>query len=173
MARNPAALGSGRTRTRGAWRIPASIMGGSLIGTLPFVAAFPILPPAGLMMLLAWRLKRPDAIPSWSALLFGLFDDLLSGQPLGSAVVLWTLCMLVVDILDTRLMWRDFAQNWLIGAGAIAFCLIAGRLLATAFGAHVDTVLLFQVILSAGLFPLAMWVCKRIDPVRDRTGEIG
>lgn len=173
MARQPAVLGKGGGTRRGTWRIPASVMAGSLLTILPFVTVIPLIPPFGLMMALGWRLKRPDALPSWSALLLGLFDDLVSGQPFGCAMVLWTVCFLVIDIIDTRLVWRDFGHNWLIATGSIAFCLIAGRLIATGIDAHVDTVLLFQVIVSAGMFPLIMRLCARIDPVRDRTGELG
>lgn len=168
MARRPAAFAQGGSRTRGAWRIPASIIGGSLLTILPFVAQLPLLPPFGLMMMLGWRLRRQDALPPWSAVLFGLFDDLVSGQPLGSAMLLWTLCFIAIDILDTRLVWRDFRHDWLIASGAIAFCLIAGRLFASPFGAHVDTMLLFQIIMSAGLFPFIMWLCARIDPAREQ-----
>ena len=47
----------------------------------------------------------------------GLFDDLVSGQPLGSAMLLWTLCFLAIDVLEQRLVWRDFWQDWLIAVG--------------------------------------------------------
>jgi hypothetical protein len=83
------------------------------------------------MMLLGWRLhaRRFDAV--WAPVPLGFFDDLVSGQPLGSAMLLWTMCVLGIDVLDTRLVWRDFWQDWLIASGAIGFCLIAGRLVAS------------------------------------------
>lgn len=168
MPPRPAAFGEGGSSTRGGWRIPATILGGSLLTILPVVVQLPVMPPFGLMMMLGWRLRRQDALPPWSAVLFGLFDDLVSGQPLGSAMLLWTLCFLVIDILDTRLMWRDFRHDWLIASGAICFCLVMGRLFASPFSAHVDTMLVFQVVLSAGLFPFVMWLCARIDPRREQ-----
>src|SRR5699024_7185718 len=73
------------------WLIPvASVMVGSLITIVPLIATFPVLPPLGLMTLLAWRLLRPEWMRIWSPLPFGFFDDLVSGQPLGSAILLWT-----------------------------------------------------------------------------------
>jgi rod shape-determining protein MreD len=93
----------------------------------------------------------------------GLVDDMMSGQPLGSAMLLWTLCFIIIDILDTRLVWRDFWQDWLIAAGAAGFCLIAGRLLATSFTAHVDTALLLQILVCAALFPLVSSFCGWLD----------
>ncbi len=150
------------------WRkaVPAgSIMLGSLVTIWPFVASFPFLPPFGLLMLLGWRLARPGVLAIWAPLPLGFFDDLFSGQPMGSAILLWQACFIVIDLIDHRLVFRDFWQDWLIAAGAIAFCLIAGRLVATPIGAHVDTVLLLQAMVSVMLFPfaarLAVWLDRR------------
>lgn len=140
----------------------------SLLPLVPIIATFPILPPLGLLMLLGWRLQRQDAIPVWAPPLLGLFDDCLSGQPIGYAMFFWTICYLTIDVLDTRLVWRDFWQNWLIASGAICFVLIMGRLISTPFVAHVDTVLLLQIILSCALFPLVSIFCARVDRDRSR-----
>jgi len=151
------------------WAIPvASVMAGSLVTIVPLVATFPVLPPLGLMTLLAWRLLRPEWTRIWSPLPFGFFDDLVSGQPLGSAVLLWTLAFLVVDLLDRRLVSRDFWQDWVLASGAIAFCLFGGRLIATPLTAHVDTVLLFQVIAAVLLFPVVSRIVAWLDAKRGR-----
>ncbi|MEI9926737.1 MAG: rod shape-determining protein MreD [Sphingomonas sp.] len=149
--------------SRAAWLAPASVILGSLVTILPFVATLPILPPFGLLMLLGWRLHRADALKVWASVPLGLVDDLVSGQPLGSAMLLWTLCFIGIDVLDTRLVWRDFWQDWLIAAAAIGFCLIGGRLVATPFVAHVDTALLLQVIVCIALFPFVSRFCARLD----------
>ncbi|HWK37065.1 rod shape-determining protein MreD, partial [Sphingomonas sp.] len=141
-------------------------MAGSLVTLLPLVATVAFLPPCGLLMLLAWRLRRPELFASWAAVPLGLFDDLVSGQPLGSAMAFWTLCVLAIDVLDTRLVWRDFWQDWLIAGGGVAFCLIASRLVASPIAAHVDTALLLQILASCALYPLAAYVCARIDQRR-------
>jgi rod shape-determining protein MreD len=151
------------------WAIPvASVMVGSLITILPLIATFPVLPPLGLMALLAWRLLRPETVRIWSPLPFGFFDDLVSGQPLGSAMLLWTLAFLIVDLLDRRLVSRDFWQDWVLASGAIAFCLIAGRLIATPLAAHVDTLLLFQVIAAVMLYPFVARLIASLDAKRGR-----
>lgn len=152
-----------------AWTIPAlSVMAGSALTLLPMIFTFPILPPFGLMMLLGWRLARPDSLPIWAPLLLGLFDDLISGQPFGSSMLLWMISFLVIDLLDQRLVWRDFWQDWLLAAGGIAATLIAGRLIASPIGAHVDTVLLLQVIVSIMLYPvisrLIAWLDRKRKP---------
>jgi len=149
------------------WAIPmASIMVASTLTAIPVIATFPFLPPFGLLMLLAWRLLRPETIRIWAPLPFGLFDDLLSGQPLGSAMLLWTIGVLVIDLLDQRLVARDFWQDWVLAAGATAFALIAGRLIATPIAAHVDTQLLVQIAVSILLYPVAARVVAWLDRKR-------
>lgn len=145
---------------------PLSVMAGSLVTLWPFIATFPILPPMGLMLLLAWRLRRYDAIPVWGALPLGLFDDLFSGQPIGNAMVLWTLCFFSIDVIERRLMFRDFWQDWLVAAGGIIACLALGRLIASPFAAHVDTLLLVQIIVSILLYPAAASVAGWLDAKR-------
>jgi len=143
-------------------KVVGSILAGSLVTLLPVVATVPFLPPFGLLMFLAWRLLRPGALPVWAAAPLGLFDDLVSGQPLGSAVLLWQLCSLMLDLVDTRLFARNFWQDWLLAGGAIAVCLFTGRAFATSLSAHVDTVLLFQTIVSVALFPAATRLCTAL-----------
>lgn len=167
-------------RLRGAFDEPAiplqlrlvaslSVMAGSLLTIWPFIAAFPILPPAGLMMLLAWRLRRPDALPVWAPVPLGLFDDLISGQPIGSAILLWTLTFFAIDLVERRLMFRDFWQDWLVAAGGIAACLALGRLIASPLGAHVDTVVIVQIVLSILLYPVAASLAGWLDSRRAQT----
>ena len=148
--------------------LPAlTVMLGSLVTIWPFIATIPVLPPIGLLMLLGWRLMRSDNFHIWAALPLGLFDDLLSGQPLGSSMLLWMLCFFAIDLIEQRLMFRDFWQDWLIASGAIAFCLIAGRFFATPITAHVDTVLLVQVAITIMLFPVVSRLCAWLDEKRE------
>ena len=161
-------LGRTEERTRARWLAPLSVVLGSMITILPVIATFPFMPPFGLLMLLGWRLHRADALKVWAPVPLGLADDILSGQPIGCAMTFWTLCFLVIDVLDTRLVWRDFWQDWLIAAGAVGFVLIAGRLVATPFAAHVDTALLLQIVVAAALYPLFSRLAARLDREPDR-----
>ena len=146
----------------------ASVLLGSLVTIVPMIAPGPVLPPFGLLVLLAWRLLRPELFPVWAAAPFGLFDDCLSGQPMGSAVLLWTVTFFAIELFDTRLVWRDFWQDWLIAALATAFCLIAGRLIASPIAAHVDTLLIVQMLVSVSLFPLVARLVAWLDRKRGR-----
>jgi rod shape-determining protein MreD len=97
-----------------------STLAGSAMGLLPVIAVEPIVPPFGLMMLLSWRLLRPEMWPPWAALPLGLADDLISGHYLGTAMALWTLAFLLLEWVDQALVWRDGRIEWAIGAVAIA-----------------------------------------------------
>ncbi|WP_294196486.1 rod shape-determining protein MreD [uncultured Sphingomonas sp.] len=141
----------------------ATVMAGSLVATLPWGATLPLLPPVGLLLLLSWRLLAPLSLRIWAPALLGLFDDLVSGQPLGSAMLLWTLAYFLVEAIDARSGVRDFPQSWSIAALAIAFVLLGGRLVATPLDAHVDTVLLIQIVISVLLFPAAARLVAWID----------
>ncbi|MEG3165569.1 rod shape-determining protein MreD [Sphingomonas sp. PB2P19] len=155
-------LGARRARAIAA----GTVVAGSLATIIPVVATIPILPPLGLVMLLAWRLLARFAFKPWAAAPLGLFDDLVSGQPLGSAVLLWSLSFLAIDLLEQRLVFRDYWQDWLIAGGLIAGVIIGGRFLALPVGAHVDTVLLAQIMVSILLFPLAARIVARVERKR-------
>ncbi len=158
-----AGIGQPDVSSRAVWLAPLTIALGSLVTLVPFKASFPILPPFGLMMLLAWRLHRPDLLRPWAPVLLGLLDDMVSGQPLGSSMLFWTVSFITIDVLDTRIVWRDFWQDWLLAAGAIALCLIGGRLVAAPLGAHVDTVLLIQILIAVALFPVCSRLAARLE----------
>ena len=142
----------------------ASIMLMSMATTLPLLLAQPVLPPLGLMMLLAWRLMRPGLLPMWAGLPFGLFDDIFSGQPFGSAGFIWSLAMIAIELIDSRAIWRDHLQDWLIASLLIVFALLLGLFIASlAHAVPSVTVLIPQIVLSILLYPLIVRICARLD----------
>ena len=143
-----------------------TVIAGSLVTVVPVVATVPILPPFGLLMLLTWRLLARFALRPWAAAPLGFFDDLVSGQPLGSAVLLWSLSFLAIDLIERRIVFRDFWQDWLIATGAILLCLAGGRVLALPFGAPVDGALVAQAAATILLFPLSARLVAWIDRKR-------
>lgn len=140
-----------------------TVLAGSLVTIFPVAATLPLLPPCGLLMLLAWRLLAPLSLRRWAPALLGLFDDIVSGQPLGSAMLLWTVTFFLIDLFDQRTLFRAFAQEWLIAAAGIALCLIGGRLLASPIGGNVDSVLAVQIIVSILMFPFAARIVAWVD----------
>ncbi len=144
----------------------STVLAASTLTIAPIIVTVPVFPPTGLLMLLAWRLLARFALRPWAAAPLGLYDDLVSGQPLGSAVLLWSLCFLAIDLVEQRMVFRDFWQDWLIASGAISFCLIGGRLIAVPIGAHIDQVLIAQILASILLFPVAARLVAWIDRKR-------
>jgi rod shape-determining protein MreD len=141
-----------------------SVMAGSAATAMPLFTAGPMLPPMGFMMLLGWRLMRPGIWPAWVGLPFGLFDDLFSGQPFGSAALLWSLTLLAIELIDARAIWRDHLQDWLIAAVAIMLVLLGGLgIQGLAHRAPEASVIVPQILLSMLIFPLAVRLCARLD----------
>lgn len=131
---------------------------------LPIVAQTPMLPPFGFMMFVAWRVLRADIWPLWIGLPLGLFDDLMSGQPIGSAVLLWTIVLLAFEAESRRHFWRDYWHDWLSGALAIAFVLLCGWAFVRIGGNGGPVVQIVpQIAYSVGLFPLVVRICAALD----------
>ena len=143
-----------------------TVMAGSLVTIIPVIATIPLLPPFGFVMLLAWRLLARFAFRPWAAAPLGFFDDLVSGQPLGSSVLLWSLAFVAIDMIEQRLAFRDHWQDWLIASGSIALCNIVGRFIAVPVGAHVDTILIAQIAVTIRMSPLAARIVAAIQNKR-------
>lgn len=167
-----AALGAGGALTRGPKRLAmfipaASVVAASSLALLPVVTEVGWAPDFGLLLLLAWRLLRADAIPSWWAAPLGLVNDLLTGGPIGLSVAIWTGAMLALDLLDRRTMWRDYWVEW----GLAALLLLANELVRwrvdAAMGApHELAVIWPPLIIAVLVFPLFAWTASRLDSWR-------
>ncbi|WP_239018301.1 rod shape-determining protein MreD [Sphingomonas flavalba] len=141
-----------------------STMAGSLVSLLPVVAQAPLVPPAGFLMLIAWRLLRPEFWRIWAALPLGAWDDLFSGQPPGSAMLTWTLAFLLFDAVDKWLLWRDYWQDWFVAAAVITLVIVGGFALALATGGGgLVLVVVPQIVASILVFPLAVRLCALLD----------
>jgi rod shape-determining protein MreD len=137
---------------------------GSLAPLLPMIAPVPILPPFGLLMFIAWRLRHRTMWPAWIGLPLGLWDDIFSGQPLGSSMLLWTLLMLGLEISDRRMVWRDFWQDWGLAGAVIAITLLGGLVIANLTGGSTSPLIIIpQILITIALFPLAARGCAVID----------
>ncbi len=151
-----------------AYGVPwASIMLGSLAPFLPVIALAPLLPPFGFVLLLAWRLVRPGLLPLWAGLPLGLFDDLFSGQPLGSGILLFSCALLAVEAIEARFPWRSFLLDWLTASAILSIYLVAAALLSGAALAPVQLPLILpQLLLSIVLFPIIARMVAMLDRLR-------
>jgi rod shape-determining protein MreD len=147
----------------------ASTMIASLTPLIPAITTAPAMPPWGLLLLLGWRMLHRNIWPAWLGLPLGLWDDMFSGQPLGSSMLLWTLALLGLDMLDRRMVWRDFIQEWGIAAAMIVVALILGLLIANMTGGSTALIVLLpQIAMSILAFPLVARACAVFDAWRLR-----
>jgi len=144
-----------------------TIMLGSLAPWLPVIASAPIVPPLGYMLLLAWRLLRPGLLPLWAGLPLGLFDDLYSGQPFGSAILLFSLTLVAIELIEIRFPWRTFVLDWLTASALIAVYLILAALFSgAALTAMQFALMVPQLLLSLVLFPIIARMVSVLDRLR-------
>ncbi len=143
------------------------VMLGSMSPTWPIVTSAPLLPPLGFLLLVAWQQLRPGLFPLWAGLPLGLFDDLYSGQPFGSAVLLWSLAMLGLDLVELRFPWRGFTLNWIAASGFIALYLLLTLQLANLGGGAASIGLLLpQLVFSVLAYPIAAKLVGLADRFR-------
>ena len=141
-----------------------SVLIGSLAVLLPIVSSMPVLPPFGLIILIAWRLIRPGLWPVWVGFPFGLFDDIFSGNPIGSGALLWSLVFIYIEIIDHRYLWRGFWQDWFIAGTSIILALVGGVVINNIIAKDVSLfVIVPQLIISIFLYPLVLRVVGSLD----------
>lgn len=135
-----------------------------LLALLPIVAAAPLLPDLGFLLLITWRLMRPEIWTPRMALGLGLLADLVSGNPLGQSMLLWTAAFLALDLIDSRLGFRDYWMDWLIAAAALILYTVGGWYIALLMGADVRfAVMLPQMGLSVLAYPVAARLVLALD----------
>lgn len=135
---------------------------------LPLIANSPVLPPLGLLFFLCWQLLRTEMWPVWIGLPLGLWDDLFSGAPIGTAIGLWTLASLAIHYLEQRIYWRGFFHDWAIGALLVAIVQALAALI-THPHAGVGRILELvapQIVISILLVPLFLRLTGKFDNFR-------
>ncbi len=133
----------------------ASTIMAILLALLPFIVAMPLIPDLGLMVLIAWRLLRPEIWTANTALGLGLLNDLVAGNPLGQSMLLWTSLFLIFDLIDSRLGFRDYLMDWAIAAAAIAGVHAGAWYIALLLGSDTSiAVVVPQMALGALAYPI-------------------
>jgi rod shape-determining protein MreD len=121
-------------------------------------------PNLGFLVLLTWRLMRPEVWPIWAAAAFGLFADIVSGAPLGQSTLIWTAIFLGLDSLDAWMGVRDYWLDWAAAASAI-FCHSVG-VWYIALLMHADigfSIMLPQLAMSVLFYPIAARIVLSLD----------
>ena len=139
-----------------AYTVPwLSVMLASMIGGWPMIAQAPIMPPLGFMTLLAWRQLRPGLLPVWAGLPLGIVDDAFSGQVFGSAILLWSITLIALDVIEMRFPWRGFITDWLVASAFILGCLLLGLLIANQTGGATSVLMILpQMLVSVLCYPV-------------------
>ncbi len=167
----PDLYGRGINRTQSPLRARSvpylSIMLASLVPVLLIADLMPLAPPLGFLLLLGWRIMRPGLLPLWVGAPLGAFDDLVSGQPFGSAMLLWSLAMIAIELIEARFPWRGFWQDWFTSGVMAAGYWLATLLLAAApVTSPLVIVALPQVLLSILLYPIIARMVANLDRFR-------
>lgn len=144
-----------------------AIAAGSLLPSLLIADLMPLAPPLGFLMLLGWRIMRPGLLPVWIGAPLGAFDDLVSGQPFGSAVLMWSLAMIGLELLEARFPWRGFWQDWFTAAFATALYLLAAiPASGAAITAPLLTAMIPQLLVAVLIYPLLARIIAGLDRFR-------
>lgn len=144
-----------------------SIMAGSLVPVLLIADLMPLAPSCGFLLLLGWRMVRPGLLPQWAGAPLGAFDDLVSGQPFGSAILLWSLAMIAFEVIETRFPWRGFWQDWFTaGVMAVAYWFAALMVSGARLTPEMLAVALPQALLAVLLYPITARLVASLDRFR-------
>ena len=142
----------------------ASTIAAILLSLWPLVAAAPLVPDLGFMALVTWRLLRPEIWSAQVALGLGLFNDLVTGNPLGQSMLLWTAAFLAFDLLDSRLGFRDYLMDWAIAAAAIAAACAGAWYIALLLGSDIRFLVVApQIAVSILAYPVVTRIVLALD----------
>lgn len=163
--------GSRINRAQSPWRARSvpyiSIMLASLVPLLLIADVMPLVPPLGFLLLLGWRMVRPGLLPLWAGAPLGAFDDLVSGQPFGSAILLWSLAMITIELIETRFPWRGFWQDWFTaGVMTTGYWLVALLVSGAPITSEMLLVALPQTLLAILLYPIMARMVASLDRFR-------
>jgi rod shape-determining protein MreD len=167
------ALTSGDVRMKAVRRQYVPILStvlATLIVLLPVVATTPLTPDIGFLVLISWRLLRPEMWTPTTALPLGLFNDLVAGHPLGQSMALWTMAFLLLDLVESKSVFRDYWMDWLIATLLILFHSFGGWLVGRMMGSeatfgimwpHVALSILGYPVVSRFILALDRWRLTR------------
>ncbi|MBL6934295.1 MAG: rod shape-determining protein MreD [Alphaproteobacteria bacterium] len=137
----------------------------AVISVLPmqipsFGAVSPVL---SLMAVYYWSIFRPDLMPSVAVFGAGLFQDILSGTPLGAFALVFLLVRLTVVSRRRFFIGNSFVVMWwgfmLVAVGSQALVWEITSLLSMTLISPSGVA--FQVFLTLSLFPCFAWLFFR------------
>ena len=117
-------------------------------------------PPLLLIAVFYWSIVRPDLMPPTAAFVLGLFQDLLTGAPLGSGALVMVLTQWTMRGQRRYLANRPFFLMWAAFAPVVVIAGVVDWLIYALFTFHVAPVMdaLVRMVLGFFLFPVVAWV---------------
>jgi rod shape-determining protein MreD len=117
-------------------------------------------PPLTLAAVFYWTVARPDLLPPTAAFGLGLFQDLLTGAPLGSGALIMVLTQWTLRGQQRFLANRPFFLLWAAFAPVLVIASALEWVIAMASSFHAIPVTgaMARVLLSFVVFPLVAWV---------------
>jgi rod shape-determining protein MreD len=133
-----------------------------MISVLPMQIPFfgTVSPVLALMTVYYWSIFRPDLMPSFAVFGAGLFQDILSGTPLGVFAFVFLLVHVTVVSQRRLFIGNSFVVMWwgfmLVAVGSQA--LVWGITSLLSMTLISPSGVLFQVFLALSLFPCFAWL---------------
>ncbi|RMD61378.1 MAG: rod shape-determining protein MreD [Alphaproteobacteria bacterium] len=130
---------------------------------LPVPDLSPIMPSFGLIAVYYWAIHRPDLVPSWAVFVLGLFQDLLTGGPLGLTIIVLLALWAAVGTQRRLLATGSFVFAWavFVAMAAAAFLLmwlLHGLVIGTMSEPHPA---IFQYLTTVAVYPCCAWLFAR------------
>lgn len=120
---------------------------------------------AGLVCVFYWSVSRPDLFSPAAAFTLGLWQDLVTGTPIGLNALVMLVVYGLIGSQQLFLRSRNYAGRW--------FCFVLVAVLAALLTWLIAMILnlnlidpspvLFHVLLTAGAFPPLVWLLSRLQ----------
>jgi rod shape-determining protein MreD len=141
-----------------------STIAACLLALLPVIVSSPVVPDFAFLVLISWRLLRPELWTVTTALPLGLFNDLVAGHPLGQSVALWTITFLVFDLIESRIVYKDYWMDWIFASVMILGYTFGDWYIGRLMGSQMDFgILLPQLIASILAYPVVARFILALD----------
>ena len=117
-------------------------------------------PPLMLAAIFYWSLTRPDLMPPLAAFALGLFQDVISGGPLGSGALVMVLTQWTMRSQQRFLVKRPFVLLWAAFMPVAAAAAVLEWLAYALLNLHSVPIggALVRMALGVVLFPVVAWV---------------
>ena len=138
-----------------------------MVSVLPMHIPFfgTVSPVLSLMAVYYWSVFRPDLMPSFAVFGAGLFQDILSGTPLGVFALVFMLVRVAVVSKQKFFTGNSFVVMWwvfmLVAAGSLVLVWGLASLLNMTLISPLGVA--FQVFLTFVLFPCFAWLFFRVQ----------